>query len=72
MRNLNFNFIVLLFISLFISCQSDDVIETRGELSLTGQAPELIKLRSDTTVELRNGEYFWQEDIVLSKAQLEL
>lgn len=72
MRKLNFNFIVLLFISLFVSCQSDDVIETGGELSLTGQGPELIQLRSGTTVELRNGEYFWQEDIVLSKAQLEL
>lgn len=72
MRKLNFNFVVLLFISLFVSCQSDDVIEVGGGVRSTSEGSELIKLSSGATVELRNGEYFWQEDIVLSKAQLEL
>lgn len=53
MRKLNFKFVALMFISLFVSCQSDDLIETGGELSPTSESSKLIKLNSGATVELK-------------------
>lgn len=57
--------------ALFASCSNEELIENQPAQSESNEKSELVTLNSGSTVELKNGVYFWQDDIMLSEKQLE-
>lgn len=70
MKRKKIGFAFLAVLSIMASCHSEDFSNVSSNMS--NDESQVIELKSGAGVEYKNGEYFWQGDIVLSKAQLNL
>lgn len=66
--NARFYFSALITLLLFTACNSEELSQVPEPAQARGS--ELVTLKSGSTVEYRDGKYYWQDDIILSDAQL--
>lgn len=71
MRKNCLNFMGVAVLLLLASCENDELCNNTVDLvKNTSTESEIITLKSGSTVELKDGKYFWMEDVMLSDAQL--
>ncbi len=70
MRRKSVFFAFAALLSIMASCQSEDNLDISSNIG--NYDSKILELKSGAGVELKDGEYIWQGDIVLSKAQLDL
>ena len=66
----HFYLISMTVMVLLASCESDAMIDNQSVQNVESKKKELVTLSSGATVEYKDGNYVWQDDILLSDEQL--